>query len=66
MNRQKYYSTKIKRTENLRKLIAKKKLENITIRLGMDDYNWSRKIKHEMSVLKLTNGAIDTSQTVST
>jgi hypothetical protein len=51
MRRQKYYSTKIKKKEKLRELVASKKLKDFEIRCGKEDYEWSKKTKKEMMIM---------------
>jgi hypothetical protein len=52
MNREKYYSTKIKSADKLRELIKNKKIRNYAIRHGTEDYRWSIQTKEELSMMR--------------
>lgn len=48
--REKYYSTKIKRTEVLRELVARKKKEYFIQASARNDIEWSRKVERELRI----------------
>lgn len=49
MFREKYYSTKIKRSAKLRELIEKKKIKNFAVRKGIEDKKWSYELKNKLN-----------------
>ncbi|MHB8871992.1 MAG: hypothetical protein ACYC5G_06080 [Candidatus Doudnabacteria bacterium] len=53
--REKYYSTKIKRTDVLRDLIGRKKREYFAQVSARNDIEWSRKIQREIRINALNN-----------
>lgn len=50
--REKYYSTKIKKIDSLRELIGKKKLKHHELKLGIEDQIWSNNLKQQMDSMK--------------
>ena len=57
--REKYYSTKIKKNELLRELIAKKKLKQHELKLGIEDKIWSNEIKCRIETLRCKSRHIE-------
>lgn len=53
--REKYYSTKIKRIDYLRELIAKKKKEHFKLVSNAGDLEWSKKLREEIRIDMLRN-----------
>ncbi|MBX3008034.1 MAG: hypothetical protein KF816_08415 [Melioribacteraceae bacterium] len=50
--REKYYSTKIKKRDSLCELIAKKKLKHHELKLGIEDQIWSNNLRQQMDSMR--------------